>query len=115
VLIGGIQPNMIMGLLLGANFVPAADRDADIAHGCLQGKDPAALPTPQALLTHELIRLFDEQIRDQAKRGLRPIPPFFWDASGRAAIHGVLTTAQKLCGETIFPSTMSTWASAPAA
>ena len=30
VLIGGIQPNMILGMLLGADFVPADDRDADI-------------------------------------------------------------------------------------
>jgi hypothetical protein len=28
--IGGIQPNMILGMLLGADFVPANDRDADI-------------------------------------------------------------------------------------
>jgi hypothetical protein len=102
VLIGGIQPNMILGMLLGADFVPAADRDADITPRCLEGRDPAALPAPEVLLDHELIRLFDEQIRDQPKRGLRAIPPFFWDSSGRAAIHGVLTTAQKLCGETIF-------------
>ena len=30
-----------------------------------------------------------------------PVPPFFWDSSGRAAIHGPLTTAQKLFGESI--------------
>ncbi len=29
--IGGIQPNLILGLLLGADFVPADDRDADIS------------------------------------------------------------------------------------
>jgi hypothetical protein len=42
--IGGIQPNMILGMLLGAEFVPAVDRDADITPGCLAGRDPAALP-----------------------------------------------------------------------
>jgi len=102
VLIGGIQPNMILGMLLGADFVPADDRDADITLCCLQGKDPVELPVPETLLNHDLVRLFDEQIRSQAKRKLRPIPPFFWDSSGRAVIHGVLTTAQKLCGETVF-------------
>src|SRR3990170_20363 len=38
VLIGGIQPNMILGMLLGAEFVPANDRDADITPCCLQGE-----------------------------------------------------------------------------
>ena len=104
VLIGGIQPNMILGMLLGADFVPADDRDADITANCLAGRDLADLPAPASLLDHDLIKLFDGQIahlRD-AEPALRAIPPFFWDTSGRAAIHGVLTTAQKLCGETVF-------------
>lgn len=103
--IGGIQPNMIFGMLLGAEFAPADDRDADITPGCLRDTGPADLPSPEALLTHGLVRQFDRQIaevRRSSEGRLRPIPPFFWDASGRAAIHGVLTTAQKLCGETIF-------------
>ena len=102
VLVGGIQPNMILGMLLGADFVPADNRDADITPCCLKGKNLAELPTPEELLNHDLVRLFDQQIRREARGPLRPIPPFFWDSSGRAAIHGVLTTAQKLCGETIF-------------
>jgi len=102
VLIGGIQPNMILGMLLGADFVPADDRDADITPCCLKNKGPGDLPAPEVLLNHDLVRLFDKQIRDVRKERLRPIPPFFWDSSGRAVIHGVLTTAQKLCGETIF-------------
>jgi len=105
VLIGGIQPNMILGMLLGADFVPADDRDADISPACLAGTDPADLPAPESLLHHNLIRLFDDQIaqiRSSSRGRLRAIPPFFWDASGRAAIHGVLTSAQKLYGEGIF-------------
>jgi hypothetical protein len=102
VLIGGIQPNMILGMLLGADFVPADDRDADITPCCLKNKEPGDLPSPETLLNHDLVRLFDKQIRSERKRQLCPIPPFFWDSSGRAVIHGVLTTAQKLCGETIF-------------
>lgn len=108
--IGGIQPNMILGMLLGAEFLPADDRDADITPACWAGCEPAELPTPESLLAHDLVRQFDEQIaRIQAEReqGLRPIPPFFWDASGRAAIHGVLTTAQKLCGESVFLDMMT--------
>ncbi len=101
--IGGIQPNMILGMLLGADFLPADDRDADITPGCLAGISPDDLPAPETLLHHDTVRLFDGQIAQmQREARLRPIPPFFWDASGRATIHGVLTTAQKLFGETIF-------------
>ncbi|MBN2133781.1 MAG: hypothetical protein JW741_30040, partial [Sedimentisphaerales bacterium] len=105
-----IQPNMILGMLLGAEFVPATDRDADITPACLVGRPPADLPAPETLADHDLVKLFDEQItriRDESQGRLRPIPPFFWDASGRAAIHGVLTTAQKLYGETIFLDMMT--------
>jgi hypothetical protein len=129
--IGGIQPNLILGLLLGGDFVPADDRDADIslkhvewawvpqresprlgapsahADNCRTRKREQhglkpILPAPEALLNHDLVRLFDKQIAREKKGQLRPIPPFFWDSSGRATIHGVLTTAQKLCGESVF-------------
>ncbi len=102
VLIGGIQPNMILGMLLGADFVPADDRDADITPCCVTSQGPENLPGHKALINHDLARLFDRQIRSKRKGPVRPIPPFFWDSSGRAVIHGVLTTAQKLCGERIF-------------
>lgn len=108
--IGGIQPNMILGMLLGADFIPQDDKDADITPGCLVGKDPADLPAPESLLDHELVKLFDEQIRrvqGDSPRHIRPIPPFFWDISGRAAIHGVMTSAQKLIGEDIFLDMMT--------
>ncbi|UCD50423.1 MAG: hypothetical protein JSW27_23225 [Phycisphaerales bacterium] len=110
VLIGGIQPNMFLGLLLGADFLPADDRDADITSNCLAGRDPADLPSPESLLDHDLVKLFDGQIaqvRNTQGQTLRPIPPFFWDTSGRAAIHGVLTSALKLCGETVFVDMMT--------
>lgn len=108
--IGGIQPNMILGMLLGADFVPHDDCDADITPGCLVGKNPVDLPSPESLLDHELIKLFDEQIRqvqNDPARQLRPVPPFFWDLSGRATIHGVMTSAQKFLGETIFLDMMT--------
>ncbi len=108
--IGGIQPNMLLGMLLGAEFKPCEDRDADIAPGCLANAGPSELPAAERLLEHDLARLFDRQIvqvRKESKGRLRPVPPFFWDASGRAAIHGVLTTAQKLCGETFFIDMMT--------
>jgi hypothetical protein len=108
--IGGIQPNMILGMLLGAEFIPQDDKDADITPGCLTGVNPADLPQPDSLLEHQLIHLFDEQIhqlQNNTPKKLTPIPPFFWDMSGRAAIHGVMTTAQKFLGETIFIDMMT--------
>ena len=108
--IGGIQPNMILGMLLGADFIPQDDKDADITPGCLAGRDPCDLPEPDSLLAHPLINLFDEQFRqvqNDSRRQLCPVPPFFWDKSGRAAIHGVMTSAQKLMGETIFIDMMT--------
>ena len=104
-LIGGIQPNMILGMLLGAEFIPHDDKDADISPECLAGKNISNLPSPEKLLNHKLIRIFDEQIenvKSDANSRLRPISPFFWDISGQAAIHGVLTSAQKFMGESIF-------------
>ena len=105
ILIGGIQPNLILGMLLGADFIPNNDCDADITPGCLIGKNLDDLPVPEKLLDHELVKLFDEQIQqvqNDTQRRLRPIPPFFWDISGRATIHGLMTSAQKFIGESIF-------------
>jgi len=110
ILIGGIQPNMILGMLLGADFIYRKDRDADITPGCLFGKIPADLLLPETLLDHPIIKQFDEQIRriqNDSQGKLRPIPPFFWDRSGRATIHGVLTTAQKLYSETFLVDLMT--------
>ena len=107
--IGGIQPNMILGMLLGAEFIPQDDKDADITPGCLVGIDPGDLPQPESLLEHQLIHLFDKQIHQlhsNTDKELYPIPPFFWDLSGRAAIHGNMTTAQKFLGENIFMDMM---------
>jgi hypothetical protein len=103
--IGGIQPNLILGILLGADFIPQDNCDADISPGCLIGRDLSTLPAPESLLDSDLIKLFDKQIRqvhNESQGQLRPIPPFFWDASGRATIHGLMTTAQKFLGEGIF-------------
>ena len=108
--IGGTQPNMILGMLLGADFIPQDDKDADITPDCLAGIEPCDLPRPESLLAHPIINLFNEQIRrvqNDSKKQLCPIPPFFWDISGRAAIHGAMTSAQKFLGETIFIDMMT--------
>ncbi len=108
--IGGIQPNIILGMLLGADFLPRDGCDADITPNCFAGKNPTDLPSPESLLDHKMITLFDEQIRqvqEDSQRQIRPIPPFFWDISGRAVIHGAMTTAQKLFGEEFFMDMMT--------
>jgi hypothetical protein len=105
VLIGGIQPNLIVGLLVGAEFVPTEDADADISPLVLTGRSVADLPAPAALLDHPLVHHWEAQIRaiqaDPAHRW-RAIPPFFWDASGRAAVHGAVTSGLKFCGDEFF-------------
>ncbi len=106
VLIGRIQPNMILGMLLGADFVANPNHDADITPRCLAGKSLSDLPGAESLLDNPLIHLFDEQIL-HIRENLWPVPPFFWDISGRATIHGVLTTAQKFFGEAIFMDMVS--------
>nr|NIP28285.1 hypothetical protein [Phycisphaerae bacterium]NIR63015.1 hypothetical protein [candidate division Zixibacteria bacterium]NIP53811.1 hypothetical protein [Phycisphaerae bacterium]NIS50366.1 hypothetical protein [Phycisphaerae bacterium]NIU10204.1 hypothetical protein [Phycisphaerae bacterium] len=110
ILIGGIQPNMILGILLGADFVHRDSSDADITPGCLAGKSLDDLPPPESLLEHALILFFDEQIQqiqEDYQSQFLPIPPFFWDISGRAVIHGAMTTAQKLFGEEFFMDMMT--------
>jgi hypothetical protein len=103
ILIGGIQPNLIIGMLLGADFMPVTTGDADITPACWAGRPIEDLPQPETLLEHPLVRLFSDQIAQILLEGsLCPIPPFFWDASGRAAVHGSLTTAQKFLGEDVF-------------
>lgn len=112
--IGGIQPNLIVGALLGADFVFPEGADSDIAMCSLAGFSGAsALPEPEELLSHPLIREFDAQIdrfmavdakTAAAVTGGRDsiIPPFFWDRSGRATVHGYITTSLKFVGENIF-------------
>jgi hypothetical protein len=100
--VGGIQPNMILGMLLGAEFFAYPDNDADISSTCMANRSINDLPAPQSLLYHELIKSLDFQIREFQKAGLKFMPPFFWDDSGLFAIHGPLTTAQKLLGQEVF-------------
>ena len=102
VLVGGIQPNMIVGMLLGAEFLPSADADADISATCLAGKKLAALPAPRDLLAHPLVRQWQDEITvllESPSASLQPVPPFFWDRSGRAAVHGAVTSGLKFYGD----------------
>lgn len=108
VLIGGIQPNMLLGMLLGAEFIPQDGMDADISPALWANRPVEELPAPENLLDHEWVKRFEDQLADQRQRADRvAVAPFFWDVSGRAAVHGLLTTAQKLRGEAIFLEMMT--------
>ena len=47
------------------------------------------------------------QVIRETRPDLRVIPPFFWDESGRATIHGIITTSLKLTGDNIMVMMMS--------
>lgn len=105
VLVGGVQPNLILGACLGAEFVFFKDKDADIVGKPLeQIAAIEKLPEPGSIVESSLIKKLDSQIISIQKERpeLKVIPPFFWDASGRATIHGFITTSLKFVGENIF-------------
>ena len=110
VLVGGIQPNMIIGMLLGAEFLPAESADADISVRCLAGREFESLPAPSELLAHPLVCQWQSEIvdlLDSPASGMQPIPPFFWDRSGRAAVHGVVTSGLKFYGDEFLMNLLS--------
>jgi len=102
VLLGGIQPNLILAIALGAEFISYPDKDADVKGNPLKNiSKPEDLPSIQKILNHPYIMGLNSQIT-QIRMGnpeLKIIPPFFWDLSGRATIHGILTTSLKLMGD----------------
>lgn len=104
-LVGGLQPNLILGAAVGAKFVFYGDRDPDITPAPL--RESYDLDRLHGIDWRNVwpVSLFLEQVaamRETLGDRYTLIPPFFWDASGRATFHGILTTAQKLVGERIF-------------
>lgn len=110
VLVGAIQPNMILAAIFGASFSFFETTDSDVMGKPLENiSDSRELPMLDTILEHSLVRELDQQIgkiRD-AHPELRIIPPFFWDESGRATIHGVITTSLKLTGDNIMMMMMA--------
>jgi hypothetical protein len=105
IMVGAIQPNLIIGMLLGADFIAYPDQDADISEKPLAGLDKITdLPPAKALLEMPLIRRFHTELeqfmRSNPSTGKDDpvIPPFFWDTGRRAIIHGSLTSALKFFG-----------------
>jgi hypothetical protein len=109
VLVGAIQPNMILATILGAQFSFFEDKDADVSGRPLEFiTRKEELPSVSAILEHQLVRDLDNQIRliNDTRPDLKVIPPFFWDESGRATIHGIITTSLKLTGDNIMTTMM---------
>lgn len=102
--VGAIQPNMVIAVILGSEFTFFGDKDADV-RGLpfkeISGKEE--LPSHEEIIHHPFVEQLTKQISDLKEQypELRVIPPFFWDTSGRAVIHGMITTSLKLVGENI--------------
>jgi len=105
IIVAGLQPNLILGILLGSKAVYFEDKDCDIAGKPLENCDNInELPPLKSLVSLPLIKEITNQIIQLKKTHpeYTVIPPFFWDASGRATIHGIITTSHKLIGENIY-------------
>lgn len=107
--VGAIQPNMIIAAALGAEFVFFADRDSDVKGFPLRDiSDPTQLPAPEGVLNLAFLKDLGNQYSKACEiyPGHHIIPPFFWDLSGRATIHGIMTTSMKFIGQDIFTKMM---------
>jgi hypothetical protein len=104
-LVGAIQPNMIIAAALGAEFVFSEDKDSDVKGYPLRDiKSPEELPEIKGVMNLPFLKDLEDQYRSALAKypGCRIIPPFFWDTSGRATIHGIITTSMKFIGQDIF-------------
>ena len=110
VLVGAIQPNMILATILGAQFSFFEDKDADVSGRPLEFiTKKEELPPIATILDHSLVKDLENQMQvvRETRPDLKIIPPFFWDESGRATIHGIITTSLKLTGDNIMIIMMS--------
>ncbi len=101
--VGGLQPNLIMGAALGSNLIFPGNTDPDIS---AVSKLSLAEGDQYEWKSKEPVKTFLTQIdflnQKYSHQDVDVYPPFFWDRSGRATIHGPLTTAVKLFGEDFF-------------
>jgi hypothetical protein len=107
--VGAIQPNMIISVALGAEFQFASDKDSDVKGFPLKDiKDTRELPSVEKVLQLPFIKDLENQYVNALNTypDCRIIPPFFWDTSGRATIHGIITTSMKFIGQDIYTMMM---------
>jgi len=104
--VGGLQPNLLLAAALGTGLLMPGDRDPDIEYAPLAGISHYSDILNLYWEDLEPVKTFFVQIDELKTRySDQPVdifPPFFWDCSGRAAIHGPLTTAVKLIGQEFF-------------
>ncbi len=103
-LVGAIQPNIILAAALGAELICDPGKDCDAKGLPLKAVESSAeLPDPEELLELPFINDLERQFYSTKERypGHKVIPSFFWDVSGRATVHGIVTTSLKLAGEEI--------------
>ena len=108
-LVGAIQPNMIIAAALGAEFVFSPDKDSDVKGFPLKDiSDAGQLPPVEEVLSLPFLKELKNQYINAREHypDCRIIPPFFWDVSGRATIHGIVTTSMKFIGQEIFTKMM---------
>lgn len=104
-LVGGIQPNLILGAAVGAKLVFYDDKDPDITQTPLadiQDLSPLWQINWEKTWPIDVLLAQIEQAREALGDTHAIVPPLFWDTTGRATIHGIITTAQKLMGQRIF-------------
>jgi len=104
-LVGPLQPNLILGATVGAQFVFYGDKDPDITPTPLADiRDVDPLWNINWADTWPLSQFLDQihELRETLAETHTIVPPYCWDTTGRATIHGIITTAQKLMGERIF-------------
>lgn len=108
-LIGAIQPNLIIAAALGAEFIFTPDKDSDVKGFPLKDVNNVYdLPPVEGVLQLPFIKELEKQYISTKNKNpnYRIIPPFFWDVSGRATIHGIITTSMKFIGHDIFTKMM---------
>lgn len=109
-LVGAIQPNMIIAAALGSEFVYSPDKDSDVKGFPLKNiSDIAQLPPVEEVLNLSFLKELKNQYINAREHypDCKIIPPFFWDISGRATIHGIVTTSMKFIGQEIFTKMMT--------
>lgn len=85
VLVGAIQPNMMLATILGAQFSFFEDKDADVAGKPLEFiRRKEELPSIKSILDHPLVKELESQIRKvrNIQPDLKVIPPFFGTNQG---------------------------------
>ncbi len=110
IMVGAIQPNMIIAAALGAEFIYADDKDSDVKGFPLKDiADVSELLPIEKVLELPFIKELETQYIEAKNKypDCRVIPPFFWDVSGRATIHGIITTSMKFIGQEIYIKMMS--------